>query len=118
MFGKPFISSRSRLSIWALGVVLGAAALLSSRASADPTEASPAPPRPLAITDAPPVDKPHAEAPPADAPHTDPNVVQAGCSSCSSGLLGAAAGGGGGCGAGGCGGGCIPGRTNCFCGGC
>jgi len=118
MFGKPFISSRSRLSIWVLGAVVGAAALLSSRASADPTEASPAPPRPLAITDAPPVDKPHAETPPTDAPHTDPNVVPAGCSSCSSGLLGAAMGTDGGCGAGGCGGGCIPGRNNCFCGGC
>src|SRR5689334_19766973 len=98
MFGKPYISSRSRLSLWVLGAVLGAAALLCSRASADPTEASPAPPRPLAISDAPPVEKPHTETPPADAPHNDPNVVQAGCSSCSSGLWGAAMGTSGGCG--------------------
>ncbi len=50
-------------------------------------------------------------------PIHDSNVVQAGCSTCSGGLLGAAMGhgegGGGGCGSGCCGGNCVPGRLNC-----
>jgi hypothetical protein len=52
------------------------------------------------------------EGPPAELPRPDPAVVQAGCSTCGSGLLGAPSGHGG-CAS--CGDGCYPGRNNDYC---
>ena len=78
MNGKPFSSSRRGFSLWVMGAVLGAAAWLSSSASAQSPEAPPAPLPVLTSSDTP-------ATPPAapEAPHVDPNVVQAGCASCS-----------------------------------
>jgi hypothetical protein len=119
MTARPLVDQRLTGRI--LGFVLLASVWPAAPAwgQSGPTP-EPPPPAKLALAEEP------TPAPPAPAPIHDPNVVQTGCSTCSGGLLSAAAppvngydtpptGGCSTCG-GGCGGpGCIPGRKSCYC---
>src|SRR5437870_4539340 len=100
MFGRALLKRGRGFRGWAAGAMILTAACLGGPASAQTRSAR------LAVAEAP------AEPVPGMMP-SDSGVVQAGCSTCSGGLLGGNGGDMSTIGSGGCGDCCIPGRTFC-----